>query len=72
MSLPHPQERAKLSSFENHCHNCGNKAAISGLTHPPFLDVLGGVDGIGEAGENSFCPQEESNPPLSRALERHC
>ena len=39
--------------------------------HPPFLDILGGVGVIGEAGENSFCPQEESNPPPPEPFS-HC
>ena len=39
--------------------------------HPPFLDNLGGVGVIGDAGENSFSPQEESNPPPPEPFS-HC
>lgn len=73
MSLPTPR-RAKLSSFENHCHNCGTWQQAF-IPPPSIFRFSGGVGGggvIGDAGENSFCPQEESNPPPPEPCSHHC
>lgn len=37
----HPQERAKLSSFENHCHNCGTWQR-SHIPPPSIFRYFGG------------------------------